>query len=124
MCIRDRNNSYTRDEKWGGRIGWLPKQGGEYVFSYINQKGQKSDPLYQGRNSGASFNSFWKWPYWNKNSYYFLSDTPLRKQSSIKFRVYYDQFRNSIDMYDNSQYNSFTAYAPSGKSPQVKNGLC
>jgi iron complex outermembrane receptor protein len=118
------NNSYTRDEKWGGRIGWLPKQGGEYVFSYINQKGQKSDPLYQGRNSGASFNSFWKWPYWNKNSYYFLSDTPLGKQSSIKFRVYYDQFRNSIDMYDNSQYNSFTAYAPSGKSPQVKNGLC
>ena len=118
------NQSNTRDEKSGGRIGWLPKAGGEYVFSYINQKGQKGVPLYQGQNANAAFNNFWTWPYWNKDSYYFLSDTGLGEQSGIKFRVFYDQFRNSIDMYDNSQYNSFTAYAPSGKSPQVKNGLC
>jgi iron complex outermembrane receptor protein len=107
------NQSYTRDEKFGGRIGWLPKNGGEYVFSYINQKGQKGVPLYQGQNSNASFNNFWKWPYWNKDSYYFLSDTGVGEQSGIKFRVFYDQFRNSIDMYDNSKYNSMNTYTPS-----------
>jgi iron complex outermembrane receptor protein len=107
------NQSYTRDEKFGGRIGWLPKSGDEYVFSYINQKGQKSVPLYQGQNSNAAFNNFWKWPYWNKDSYYFLSDTGLGKQSGIKFRVFYDQFRNSIDMYDNSHYSSMNSYTPS-----------
>jgi iron complex outermembrane receptor protein len=113
------NNSYTRDEKWGGRIGWLPKMGGEYIFSYINQKGQKSDPLYMGANAAASFKNFWKWPYWNKDSYYFLSDTPLGEQSSIRFRVYYDQFRNSIDMFDNSKYNSMTNYNPGKNSAEI-----
>ena len=103
------NQSATRDEKFGGRIGWLPKIGGEYIFSYINQKGQKGVPLYQGSNPNASFKNFWTWPYWNKDSYYFLSDTGLGKQSDIKFRVFYDQFRNSIDMYDNSQYNSMNS---------------
>jgi len=107
------NQSNTRDEKSGGRIGWLPKAGGEYVFSYINQKGQKGVPLYQGQNANAAFNNFWTWPYWNKDSYYFLSDTGLGEQSGIKFRVFYDQFRNSIDMYDNSQYNSMNSYTPS-----------
>lgn len=105
------NQSATRDEKFGGRIGWLPKQGGEYVFSYINQKGQKGVPLYQGANANAVFKNFWTWPYWNKDSYYFLSDTGIGEQSGIKFRVFYDQFRNSIDMYDNSAYNSMNSYS-------------
>jgi len=105
------NQSYSRDEKLGGRLGWLPKNGGEYVFSFINQKGQKGVPLYQGANTNASFNNFWKWPYWNKTSYYFLSDTGLGEQSGIKFRVFYDQFRNSIDMYDNDNYNSMNTYS-------------
>jgi iron complex outermembrane receptor protein len=113
------NQSYTRDEKWGGRIGWLPKQGGEYIFSYINQKGQKSDPLYQGANAAAAFKNFWTWPYWNKTSYYFLSETPLPAKTSIKFRVFYDQFRNSIDMWDNSQYNSMNNYNPGKNSAEI-----
>jgi iron complex outermembrane receptor protein len=115
------NNSNTRDEKFGGRIGWLPKNGGQYIFSYINQKGKKSDPLYQGANAAASFKNFWTWPYWNKDSYYFLSDTKLGEQSGIKFRVYYDQLRNSIDMYDNSQYNSMTNFNPGKNSAEVSN---
>jgi iron complex outermembrane receptor protein len=105
------NQSATRDEKFGGRVGWLPKAGGEYVFSYINQKGQKGVPLYEGANANAAFKNFWTWPYWNKDSYYFLSDTGLGEQSGIKFRVFYDQFRNSIDMYDNSAYNSMNSYS-------------
>jgi iron complex outermembrane receptor protein len=110
--LTDRENlSYSRDEKWGGRIGWLPRGNDEYVFSYINQKGQKGVPLYQGANAAAAFKNFWKWPYWNKASYYFLSNTGIGEQSSLKFRVFYDQFRNSIDMYDNSQYNSMNSYS-------------
>lgn len=115
------NQSYTRDEKWGGRIGWLPKQGGEYIFSYINQKGQKSDPLYQGTNAAASFKNFWTWPYWNKDSYYFLSETPLPGKTSLKFRVYYDQFRNSINMWDNSQYATMINYNPGKNSAEISN---
>jgi iron complex outermembrane receptor protein len=113
------NGSNTRDEKWSGRLGWLPKSGGEYVFSYINQKGQKGVPLYQGANPSAKFRNFWQWPYWNKDSYYFISDTGLGEQSSIKFRVFYDQFRNSINMFDNSQYDSMNSYSPSGSGSEI-----
>lgn len=111
------NNSATRDEKYSGRLGWTPRKQDEYVFSYINQKGEKSDPLYQGSNPNASFKNFWEWPYWNKNSYYFLSNTGVGEQSSLKTRVFYDQFRNGINMYDNSTYstmNSYTATSGSG----------
>jgi iron complex outermembrane recepter protein len=115
------NHSDSRDEKWSGRIGWLPKGDDEYVFSYINQKGQKDVPLYMGSNASyTGYNSFWNWPYWNKNSYYFLSNTGLGEKSSVKARVYYDQFRNSINMWDNDQYSTMTSYtAKKGSGSEV-----
>ena len=103
------NQSSNRDEKWSGRFGWTPNKQDEYVFSYINQKGQKSAPLYQGANPNASFSSYWQWPYWNKNSYYFLSNTGLGDQSSIKTRIFYDQFRNDIAMWDNSTFSTMNS---------------
>jgi iron complex outermembrane recepter protein len=112
----EENSSYSRDEKWGGRVGYVASHGDEYVFSYINQKGQKGVPLYQGPNANAAFKNFWKWPYWNKNSYYFLSNTSLGNTSSVKLRVFYDQFRNSIDMYDNAAYNTMTKYTKTSGS--------
>lgn len=102
----ERKQSYFRDEKFGGRAGWTPRKGDEYVFSYTNQKGQKGVPLYAGANSAATFKNFWKWPYWNKSSYYFLSNTGLGPQSFLKFRAFYDQFRNSIDMFDDATYTT------------------
>jgi iron complex outermembrane receptor protein len=115
------NNSNSRDEKWAGRIGWTPRTADEYVFSYTNQKGQKGVPLYMGPDAAYSFNkgsgaAFWLWPYWNKDSYYFLSNTGLGQESAIKFRAFYDQFRNSIDMYDNNQYDSMLSYSFSSAS--------
>ncbi len=47
------NNSWSRDERFTGRVGWTPKQGDEYVLSYINLKGQKGVPLYQGPDTGG-----------------------------------------------------------------------
>ncbi|MDR3764481.1 MAG: TonB-dependent receptor [Acidobacteriota bacterium] len=104
------NQSASRDERWSARAGWLPREDDEYVFSFAKQIGQKGVPLYQGKNGAASFNNFWSWPYWEKISYYFLSNTKLPGQSDLKTRVYYDQFRNSIDMWDNGLYNSMTSY--------------
>jgi iron complex outermembrane receptor protein len=114
------NNSATRDEKWSGRFGWTPKGADEYVFSYINQKGQKGVPFYQGEDTAAKFRNFWSWPYWNKDSYYFLSNTGLGEKSSIKFRAFYDQFRNSINMYDNSAEDTMNSYnATKGSGSEI-----
>jgi iron complex outermembrane receptor protein len=98
------NNSYARDEKYSGRFGYTPRGQDEYVFSYINQKGEKGVPLYQGTDTAATFRNFWRWPYWDMDSYYFHSTTGLGETSSISFHGFYNQFRNAIDMFSNDTY--------------------
>jgi iron complex outermembrane receptor protein len=98
------NNSWSRDERFTGRVGWTPKRGDEYVMSWINLKGQKGVPLYQGPNTAATYRFFWDWPYWNTLNYYFHSNTQIGENSAIKFRAFYTQFRNDIDMYSNDTY--------------------
>lgn len=99
------NHSWSRDEKLSGRIGWTPRSGDQYVFSYIGLKGQKGVPLYQGPNTAATFRNFWTWPYWNMNNYYLHSNTELGENSSIKFRAFYNQFKNDIDMFSDDTYS-------------------
>jgi iron complex outermembrane receptor protein len=100
------NNSWSRDERFTGRVGWTPRGQDEYVFSYINLKGQKGVPLYQGPNTAATYRFFWTWPYWDMANYYFHSNTQVGESSSIKFRAFYTQFRNDIDMYSNDTYSA------------------
>jgi iron complex outermembrane receptor protein len=105
IVMTDRlNHSGTRDERYTGRLGWTPKGADEYVLSYINLKGQKGAPLYQGPNTAAAFRNFWTWPYWDMDNYYLHSNTQLGENSSIKARVFYSQFRNSIDFYSTDTY--------------------
>jgi iron complex outermembrane receptor protein len=99
------NNSWSRDERFTGRAGWTPKGQDEYVFSYINLKGQKGVPLYQGPNTAAAYRFFWTWPYWDMANYYFHSNTQIGENGAIKFRAFYTQFRNDIDMYSNDTYS-------------------
>jgi iron complex outermembrane receptor protein len=104
----NRINTDARDEKYSGRFAWTPRGEDQYTFSWINQKGEKGVPLYAGPNSTATFNpfSYRRWPYWNKTSYYFITNTGLGESSSIKFRAYYDQFPNEFDFYDNANFST------------------
>jgi len=99
------NNSWSRDERFTGRVGWTPRGQDEYVFSYINLKGQKGVPLYQGPGTAATYRFFWTWPYWDMANYYFHSNTQIGESSAIKFRGFHTQFRNDIDMYSNDTYS-------------------
>jgi iron complex outermembrane receptor protein len=106
MTMTDRlNQSDSRDEKFSGRIGWTPRASDQYIFSYNNQKGKKGVPLYQGPNTAAVFRNFWRWPYWNMANYYFHSSTGLGENNSVKFRAFYNQFKNGIDMYSDDTYS-------------------
>ncbi|MBN1567828.1 MAG: TonB-dependent receptor [Acidobacteria bacterium] len=100
-----RNESDTQDAKYAGRIAFTPRGRDQYVFTYINQKGVKSTPLYAGPNLDA-FNRYWRWPYWNKYSYYFQSNTGVGEASDIKLRVYFDQFKNGLRGYDDDTYTT------------------
>ncbi len=100
----ERNNSASRDEKWSGRIAWTPKGEDQYSFSFINQKGKKDGLNYIG--PGTTSDRYWEWPYWNKNGYYLITNTGIGELSSIKFRAYYDQFRNALDIWDDGTHST------------------
>lgn len=98
------NQSGTTDTRYSGRFGWTPRPADEYVFTASTQSGEKGVPLYQGPNTSAAFRNFWRWPYWDLNSVYFHSSTQVGDASLVRTRIFYNQFKNAIDMYSNDTY--------------------
>jgi iron complex outermembrane recepter protein len=104
----NRTNSYQRDAKYNGRIGWTPKGQDQYVFTYSNQKGDYASPPYSGIDKSNKVN-YWQWPVWNRDSYYFNSNTGLGEKSSIKFRAFYDHYPNRLSQFSSSTYSTLSA---------------
>lgn len=101
-----RENSYYRDRKYNLKLGLTPADGYEYVISYINQQGVKGNPPYAGTNPTTPVR-YWQWPYWDKESIYFTSKTPIGQDTYVKVRAYYDQYQNSLYAYDDYTYSTF-----------------
>lgn len=107
----ERDNSYRTDQKISFKIGWTPNKKNEYVLGYINQQGEKGNPVYAGsdtKNSLLNNPRFWQWPVWNKESYYFISNSDFDDKNSFKTRIYYDKFKNTLNSYDNNTYSTMT----------------
>ena len=115
------NLSYSHNAKYSGRIGWTPNKTNEYVFSYMNEKANDGIPLVTGndplnyngcsvskltsanqytciKNANGTF-AYRSWSYWDKTSYYMHSNTGLGDKSSVKLRVFYDQYPNLMYFY-------------------------
>lgn len=106
-----RDNSYRKDQKISFKVGWTPSQKSEYAVGYINQQGEKGNPVYAGsdtRNSLLNNPRFWQWPVWNKESYYFISNSNLDDKNSLKTRIYYDKFKNTLNSFDDNTYSTQT----------------
>lgn len=110
-----RDNSYRTDQKISFKIGWTPTEKSEYAIGYINQQGEKGNPVYAGHdplNSLLLRPRFWQWPNWDKESLYFISNTSFDDKNSFKSRLYFDRFKNTLDSYDDATYSAQTkAYA-------------
>jgi len=107
----ERDNSYRTDQKISIKIGWTPSKKSEYAFGYINQQGEKGNPVYAGsdtQNSLLTKPRFWQWPNWDKESFYFISNTNLNDKNSFKTRLYYDKFKNLLISYDDATYTKIT----------------
>jgi len=96
-----RNNSYRKDSKLSFKLGLTPNTTDEYALSYYKQDGEKGQPP----STDPAFARYWQWPYWNKESLYFVSKTALGAHELLKVRLYQDQFDNSIHGFTNSSYN-------------------
>jgi iron complex outermembrane receptor protein len=100
-----RENSYYRDRKYNMKFGFTPFDGHEYAISYMNQHGVKGNPPYAGTDPSVTVR-YWQWPYWDKESVYFTSKTPIGQDSYFKVRLYYDQYQNSLYSYDDATYST------------------
>ncbi|GAB3806736.1 TonB-dependent receptor [Spirosoma humi] len=111
----NRENAYRNDRKYSVKVGFTPNATDEYTLSYINQQGTKGTPPYVGADS-RQVARFWQWPYWNKESWYFISRTALTTNSYLKVRLFYDKFKNLLSAFDNNTYttqqrgSSFNSY--------------
>lgn len=106
-----RDNSYRTDQKISFKVGWTPTDKSEYAIGYINQQGEKGNPVYTGydtQNSLLLKPRFWQWPNWDKESFYFISNSAFDDKNSFKTRLYFDRFKNTLDSYDDATYSTQT----------------
>ncbi|SDL40873.1 iron complex outermembrane recepter protein [Pedobacter sp. ok626] len=100
-----RDNAFREDSKYTFKVGFTPKGDDEYALSYVNQKGEKGNPPYVG-DDPLQKARFWQWPYWNKESLYFISTTGINAKSAIKTRLFYDKFSNLLSAFDDNTYTT------------------
>ncbi len=101
----NRENSYLTDKKVNFKVGFQPRSGDEYAFSYSRQEAEKGNPPYAGDDPSQKI-KYWQWPQWDKESYYFNSNTRIGEKSYVKTRLYYDIYDNSLFGYDDATYSS------------------
>ena len=109
-----RESADSADTVVSAKIGLVPNEHDEYVLSYYRQDGEKVDPPYAGsylrsatRPDGVQVR-FWKWPYWDKESLYFMARNAFTGQGTLRWRLFYDSFRNSLESYDDATFTTQT----------------
>jgi iron complex outermembrane receptor protein len=102
-----RDNSFRNDIKANIKVGFTPNAHDEYSINYIYQHGSKGTPVYTGSDPTIRLR-YWQWPYWDKESIYFISRTMISKKSYVKTRIYYDRFKNQLNSYDDATYTTRT----------------
>lgn len=94
-----RDNSVQRDKKISFKVGITPNETDEYAITYVNQKGEKEQPMYAGRYTAFSQSDrLWEWPRWDRESIYFHSHTQFANSLYVNTKAFADEFKN--EMYD------------------------
>lgn len=95
-----RENSDRTDSKLSFKIGLTPNASDEYALSYYRQNGAKGQPP----STDPALARYWRWPYWDKESLYFISRTAFGMTESVKMRLYLDQYDNAVTSYTDDTY--------------------
>lgn len=94
-----RDDSVQRDKKISFKVGFTPNETDEYAITYVNQKGEKEQPMYAGRyTTFTQRDRLWEWPRWDRESVYFHSHTQFASSLYINTKAFADEFKN--EMYD------------------------
>ncbi len=101
----ERDHSYRKDLKGSLKIGYTPNNKDEYSLNYMYSSGSKGNPIYLGTDKSIKIR-YWDWPYWDKQSVYFISNTQISEKMDIITRLYYDQFKNKLSSFDDKTYST------------------
>jgi iron complex outermembrane receptor protein len=110
----ERENADSRDTVVSAKIGYAPDERNEYALTYYRQDGDKQDPPYAGsylrtntRLDGVQVR-YWNWPYWDKESVYFVARNAIGSHGTLRWRLFRDSFQNALESYDDATYTTQT----------------
>jgi iron complex outermembrane recepter protein len=106
-----RAHSDNRDYSLNLKAGLTLNATDEYSISYTGNWGQKSAPLSVNEAPSSSTQKDWRWPYWDIQSLYFLSNTQVGSTAYVKTKAYYNTFRNGLFAYDDATFSTQTGLA-------------
>jgi iron complex outermembrane receptor protein len=101
-----RNGSDNRDWRINVKAGLTPNETDEYSINFTKQEGEKGAPLSASVFPPNPPNSYWRWPTWNIENLYWLSNTRFGESSYVKTRLFYNRFENSLFAYDDLTYTT------------------
>ena len=104
-----RGGSDSRDWRISLKAGYTPNATDEYTINFIKQSGEKGAPLNVYNNPPVPPNSYWRWPWWDIQNIYWLSNTQLGDASYVKTKLYYNTFNNALDAFDDITYTTQSA---------------
>ncbi len=104
-----RGGSDTSDWRVSLKAGYTPNATDEYTINFIKQSGEKGAPLNVYNNPPVPPNSYWRWPWWDIQNIYWLSNTQIGDASYVKTKLYYNTFDNALDAFDDITYTTQSA---------------
>ena len=102
--VAEQKNSKQRDKKLSLKVAYTPNEHDEYALAFSTQKGTKESPFYSGADS---FERYWRWPIWDKDSIYFLSHTEFSTHHlTLNTKAFYDTFKNDLRAFDDATFST------------------
>ncbi len=85
-------NSYYTNHTLRAKVGWNPNKNHEYSLNLIYQAGDKG-----GITNTRQSSPYWKWPHYDKITFYLLGHSKVLDALNIDTRFYYDSFYNELN---------------------------
>jgi iron complex outermembrane receptor protein len=100
-----RENSDSDDWRLLQRVGLTPNATDEYSLTYSLQRAEKGVPPYAGHAAGV-VPRYWRFMSWDRDSLYLITKTALSEDLSLRNRLFYDQYGNSLFSFDDATYTT------------------
>ncbi len=109
-----RESAESRDSVISAKVGYAPNDENEFALIYYRQDGDKLDPPYSGsylrtntRLDGVQVR-YWTWPYWDKESVYFVARNAVASKGTLRWRLFHDTFQNALESFDDATHTTQT----------------